>query len=90
MLNVLIMKQLFAGKPTLKKLALWTDDATFNDPLTKSAGRKQFSAQWYGLATAFSEIVSLSSFPFFVCSSAFKRPFNFNTQGAPLSFRSYT
>lgn len=52
-----IFEQLFAGKPTLKKLALWTDDATFNDPLTKAEGRKQYSAQWYGLAAAFSEIV---------------------------------
>jgi len=50
---------LFAGKPTLKKLQLWTDDATFNDPLTKAEGRKQYQAQWYGLAAAFSEIEQL-------------------------------
>lgn len=47
---------LFAGKPTLKKLSLWRDDATFADPLTIAEGRKQFAAQWYGLAAAFSEI----------------------------------
>lgn len=50
---------LFAGKPTVKILSLWTDDATFNDPLTKSAGRRQYSAQWYGLAAAFGEISRL-------------------------------
>ena len=52
-------KQLFAGKPTLKKLQLWTDDATFADPLTKAEGRKQYEAQWYGLKAAFSEIEQL-------------------------------
>ncbi|KAE9376412.1 hypothetical protein N431DRAFT_479682 [Stipitochalara longipes BDJ] len=51
---------LFAGKPTLKKLQLWTDDATFADPLTKAEGRKQYEAQWYGLKAAFSEIEQLS------------------------------
>ncbi|PMD22283.1 hypothetical protein NA56DRAFT_570782 [Hyaloscypha hepaticicola] len=50
---------LFAGKPTLKKLQLWTDDATFADPLTKAEGRKQYEAQWYGLKAAFSEIEQL-------------------------------
>lgn len=50
---------LFAGRPSLKKLSLWTDDAVFNDPLTQAEGRKQFAAQWYGLEAAFSEIVSL-------------------------------
>jgi len=43
----------------LKKLQLWNDDATFNDPLTKAEGRKQFEAQWYGLKAAFSEIEQL-------------------------------
>jgi hypothetical protein len=47
---------LFKGYPTLKKLSLWTDDATFADPLTQAQGRKQYQAQWYGLATAFSTI----------------------------------
>ena len=52
--------QLFAGRPTVKKLSLWTDDATFADPLTIAGGRKQYSAQWYGLQAAFSEIKRLS------------------------------
>ncbi|EAT86415.2 hypothetical protein SNOG_06584 [Parastagonospora nodorum SN15] len=43
---------LFAGKPSLQKLALWRDDATFNDPLTSAKGREQYSAQWYGLQQA--------------------------------------
>ncbi|KAG9230250.1 hypothetical protein BJ875DRAFT_385578 [Amylocarpus encephaloides] len=51
---------LFSGRPSLKKLQLWTDDATFADPLTKAEGRKQYEAQWYGLKTAFSEIERLS------------------------------
>lgn len=50
---------LFAGRPSLPKLSLWADDATFVDPLTASQGRKQFSAQWYGLQAAFSEIERL-------------------------------
>ncbi|KAF8865629.1 hypothetical protein BDZ45DRAFT_711174 [Acephala macrosclerotiorum] len=52
---------LFAGKPTLKKLQLWADDATFADPLTKAEGRKQYEAQWYGLKAAFSSIEQLHS-----------------------------
>ncbi|KAE8452263.1 hypothetical protein EG329_000963 [Mollisiaceae sp. DMI_Dod_QoI] len=52
---------LFAGKPSLPKLRLWTDDATFADPLTQAQGRKQFQAQWYGLQAAFSEINQLHS-----------------------------
>lgn len=51
---------LFAGKPTKEKLALWSDNATFTDPLTIAQGRKQFEAQWYGLAQVFSEIQLLS------------------------------
>ncbi|KAF2021056.1 hypothetical protein BU24DRAFT_469836 [Aaosphaeria arxii CBS 175.79] len=47
---------LFAGRPSLPKLALWRDDATFADPLTIATGRERFSAQWYGLQQAFSEI----------------------------------
>ncbi|PSN73501.1 hypothetical protein BS50DRAFT_629521 [Corynespora cassiicola Philippines] len=50
---------LFAGRPSLAKLALWRDDATFTDPLTIATGRDKFSAQWYGLQTAFSEIERL-------------------------------
>jgi hypothetical protein len=36
------------------------DEATFSDPITKAEGRKQYSAQWYGLRAAFSEIEQLS------------------------------
>lgn len=50
---------LFAGRPSLPKLQLWTDDAEFTDPLTIAKGRKQYEAQWYGLQTAFSEIERL-------------------------------
>lgn len=50
---------LFAGRPSLKKLALWRDDATFTDPLTIAEGRERYSAQWYGLQAAFSEIERL-------------------------------
>lgn len=52
-------QQLFKGLPSLKKLQLWTDDATLDDPLTKAQGRKQYQAQWYGLKAAFSEIHQL-------------------------------
>jgi hypothetical protein len=51
---------LFAGRPSLPKLALWRDDATFSDPLTIATGRKQYAAQWYGLQKAFSEIDRLN------------------------------
>ena len=51
---------LFAGRPTLRKLTLWTDDASFIDPLTIAQGRKQYQAQWYGLAQVFSKIERLS------------------------------
>lgn len=40
------LPKLFAGKPSLKKLRLWHDEATFEDPLTKAVGRKQFEPQW--------------------------------------------
>ncbi|GAB7363791.1 hypothetical protein MBLNU230_g4358t1 [Neophaeotheca triangularis] len=50
---------LFAGRPSLPKLQLWKDDATFTDPLTIAQGRKQFEPQWYGLQAAFSEIERL-------------------------------
>ena len=50
---------LFAGRPTLRKLTLWTDDASFIDPLTIAEGRKQYQAQWYGLAQVFSKIERL-------------------------------
>ncbi|KAL9614346.1 MAG: hypothetical protein Q9167_001149 [Letrouitia subvulpina] len=50
---------LFAGRPSLKKLALWADDGVFEDPITKAEGRKQYEPQWYGLQVAFSEIERL-------------------------------
>ncbi|KAK5174202.1 uncharacterized protein LTR77_001282 [Saxophila tyrrhenica] len=50
---------LFAGRPSLAKLQLWSDDATFEDPITVAKGRKQYEPQWYGLQTAFSEIERL-------------------------------
>ncbi|KAK3172983.1 hypothetical protein OEA41_006311 [Lepraria neglecta] len=50
---------LFAGRPSLKKLQLWADDGTFEDPITKAVGRKQYEPQWYGLQAAFSEIERL-------------------------------
>jgi hypothetical protein len=50
---------LFAGRPSLPKLQLWTDDAEFTDPLTIAKGRDQYQAQWYGLQSAFSEIERL-------------------------------
>ncbi|KAF1977589.1 hypothetical protein BU23DRAFT_452670 [Bimuria novae-zelandiae CBS 107.79] len=50
---------LFAGRPSLPKLALWREDATFADPLTIATGRDRFAAQWYGLQQAFSEIERL-------------------------------
>ena len=51
--------QLFAGRPSLKKLSLWADDATFEDPITIATGRAKYEPQWYGLQTAFSEIERL-------------------------------
>ncbi|KAF2468642.1 uncharacterized protein BDR25DRAFT_373325 [Lindgomyces ingoldianus] len=50
---------LFAGRPSLQKLSLWSDNATFSDPLTIATGRDRYSAQWYGLQSAFSEIERL-------------------------------
>jgi hypothetical protein len=51
---------LFAGSPSQPKLSLWRDDATYSDPLTIAKGRDQYSAQWYGLRIAFSEINRLN------------------------------
>lgn len=50
---------LFAGRPSLKKLSLWDDDGVFEDPITVATGRKQYEPQWYGLQTAFKEIERL-------------------------------
>ncbi|KAI9714614.1 MAG: hypothetical protein M1828_001151 [Chrysothrix sp. TS-e1954] len=51
---------LFAGRPSLKKLQLWQDEGVFEDPITIARGRKQYEPQWYGLQTAFSEIERLN------------------------------
>lgn len=51
------MLDLFTGYPTKRKLSLWSDDASFHDPLTIATGRKQFEAQWYGLKAITSDIV---------------------------------
>lgn len=50
---------LFIGKPSLRKLSLWTDTAVFTDPLTIAEGRAQYAPQWYGLQQAFSNIERL-------------------------------
>ncbi|KAL8730296.1 MAG: hypothetical protein Q9166_004179 [cf. Caloplaca sp. 2 TL-2023] len=50
---------LFAGRPSLKKLSLWDDNGVFEDNITIATGRKQFEPQWYGLQTAFAEIERL-------------------------------
>ncbi|KAF2003610.1 hypothetical protein P154DRAFT_486218 [Amniculicola lignicola CBS 123094] len=50
---------LFAGRPSLQKLSLWADNATFADPLTIAQGREKYTAQWYGLQQAFSSIERL-------------------------------
>lgn len=52
---------LFAGRPSLRRLSLWQENATYADPLTIAEGRKQYQAQWYGLKAAFSDIQRLSS-----------------------------
>jgi hypothetical protein len=47
---------LFAGRPSLPKLALWREDATFSDPVTVATGRAKYSAHWYALERFFREI----------------------------------
>lgn len=37
---------LFAGRPSLKKLSLWEDTAVFEDPITVAKGREQYAPQW--------------------------------------------
>ena len=37
---------LFAGRPSLKKLSLWDDNGTFEDPITVAHGRAQYAPQW--------------------------------------------
>ena len=47
---------LFAGRPSLKKLQLWEDNAVFADGITTARGRAEFPAQWYGLPAIFDPI----------------------------------
>ncbi|EXJ93737.1 hypothetical protein A1O1_02130 [Capronia coronata CBS 617.96] len=47
---------LFAGHPSKRKLSLWTDDASFQDPLCIAEGRKQYEAQWYGVVATMSDV----------------------------------
>jgi hypothetical protein len=42
---------LFAGRPSLEKLQLWSDEGVFEDPITVARGRKQYEAQWVALST---------------------------------------
>ena len=44
--HLLTYSQLFAGRPSLKKLQLWDDNGVFQDPITKAEGRKQYEPQW--------------------------------------------
>jgi len=37
---------LFGGFATQEKLALWTDDGKWEDPLCIANGRKEYEAQW--------------------------------------------
>ena len=37
---------LFKGRPSLAKLQLWTDDATFEDNIALAKGRTEYEAQW--------------------------------------------
>lgn len=37
---------LFQGKPSKEMLQLWTDEATFEDPITVAQGRKKYEPQW--------------------------------------------
>lgn len=40
---------LFAGRPSLEKLRLWSDEAVFEDPITQARGRKEYEPQWVRL-----------------------------------------
>ena len=44
------MLDLFAGRPSLEKLSLWSDEGTFEDPITIANGRKQYEAQWVSVS----------------------------------------
>lgn len=47
---------LFVGRPSLKKLQLWDDNAVFADGITTTRGRGEWAAQWYGLPAIFNPI----------------------------------
>jgi hypothetical protein len=51
---------LFEGRPSLKHLALWNPDGTFQDPIALAQGYDRFAAQWYGLPALFDPITILS------------------------------
>jgi len=38
--------EIFNGNATKERMALWTDDAVFEDPLCIAQGRKQYEAQF--------------------------------------------
>ena len=42
---------MFAGRPSLKKLALWDDNGVFEDNITIATGRKQFEPQWVSFSS---------------------------------------
>jgi hypothetical protein len=48
---------LFQGKPSKEKLQLWTDEATFEDPITVAQGRKRYEPQWVSFFSTFAEAV---------------------------------
>ncbi|KAF7896060.1 hypothetical protein EAF00_006075 [Botryotinia globosa] len=50
---------LFAGLPSQQKLSLWSDTAVFADQITNAEGRKQYSAQWFGLKAVCNDIERL-------------------------------
>ncbi|KAF3760029.1 hypothetical protein M406DRAFT_269825 [Cryphonectria parasitica EP155] len=47
---------LFEGNPTLKHFSVWSQDATFTDPLTVATGYHKYAAQFYGLPALFKPI----------------------------------
>lgn len=51
--------KLFAGLPSQQKLSLWSDTAVFADQITNAEGRKQYSAQWFGLKAVCNNIERL-------------------------------
>ncbi|PWN97097.1 hypothetical protein FA09DRAFT_330736 [Tilletiopsis washingtonensis] len=45
---------LFSAKPSEEIFTRWSPDALFEDPICLAVGARQYKAQWYGLAKAFS------------------------------------